>query len=594
MAEDPDKTANSLQGGNASFEKHLDRRTLLRNSLFAAAGAAFAVRGPGAAQSVLKMPAPAQGENTMGLAPYVDPLPVPSVIHASSGPEKVIEIQMRLARQKVHRDLPPTPIWGFNGSWPGPTIEVQRGKQTTIKWANHLPNKHFLPIDHTLHGCESTIPEVRTVTHVHGACVFPESDGYPEAWYTADGQHGPRFNAQPFVYPNHQPAATLWYHDHCHGITRLNNYAGLSGFYLIRDEIEKDLNLPSGEFEIPLMLQDRSFNKDGSLLYPIAENGTHPVWVQEFFGDVNCVNGRVMPFLDVEPRKYRFRLLNASNGRFYQLHLSNSDRSGNILNPSQEVPSFQQIGTDGGLLAAPREMRDLLIAPGERIDLVLDFKGMEGKYFSMENDAPAPYPMENDESGPPPISKVMLFRVVKPLSSKDLSSVPAKLVPFAPLVPTAATRERILWITRKERLPDGYMEIGLLGNARWSDPITEDPTAGSTEIWSLVNDTEDNHPIHIHLVRFQILNRQRFDTSTSRATGKLAAYGPVLEPERNEGSAWKDTVRTYPSHVTRVIQRFDLPPGARLSPGGELRYVWHCHMLEHEDNDMMRPYKVVG
>ncbi|HYK35467.1 MAG TPA: multicopper oxidase [Alloacidobacterium sp.] len=530
----------------------------------------------------------------MGLTPYVDPLPVPSVIHATSGPDKIIEIQMRQSRQKVHRDLPPTLFWGFNGSWPGPTIEVQRGKQTTIKWTNHLPDKHFLPIDHTLHGCEPTIPEVRTVTHVHGACVLPESDGYPEAWYTADGQHGPRFNAEPFVYPNHQQAATLWYHDHCHGITRLNNYAGLSGFYLIRDEIERALNLPSDEFEIPLMLQDRSFNKNGSLLYPKAENGTHPVWVQEFFGDVNCVNGKVMPFLDIEPRKYRFRLLNASNARFYHLRLCNSDRSGNALNASQDVPSFQQIGTDRGLLAAPLEMRDLLIAPGERIDLVLDFKGMEGKYFSMENDAPTPYPMENDEMGPPPTSKVMLFRVVKQLSSKDLSSVPGTLVPITPLIPTAATRERILWISRKERLPDGYMEIGLLGNARWSDPITEDPTAGSTEIWSLVNDTEDTHPIHIHLVGFQVLNRQRFDSPTSKATGKLAVYGPALQPEINESPAWKDTVKTYPSFVTRVIQRFDLPPGTHLPSGKEMHYVWHCHMLEHEDNDMMRPYKVVG
>jgi spore coat protein A len=589
MASGAGKTTNIPQPANLSSEKRLNRRTVIRNGLYAAAGAALT--SVSASNQSMSMP-PAAGTNGIALTPYVDPLPIPPVIHATSSP-KMIEIQMQLSRQKSHRDLPPTAFWGYNGSWPGPTIEVRRGRQATIKWINRLPRKHFLPIDHTLHGCDATVPEVRTVTHVHGACVLPESDGYPEAWYTADGQHGPKFNAQPFTYPNHQPAATLWYHDHCHGITRLNIYAGLSGFYLIRDEVEKALNLPSGEFEIPLMLQDRSFNKDGSLLYPKAENGTHPVWVQEFFGDVNCVNGKVMPFLEVEPRRYRFRLLNAANGRFYHLRLYNSDRSGNVLNTSLDIPSFQQIGTDGGLLPTPLEMRELLIAPGERIDLILDFTGAEGKCFSMENDAAAPYPMDSDEIVPTK-SKVMLFRVIKPLSSKDLSSIPSTLVPFSPLAPTSATRERMLWITEKERSSDGYVEIGLLGNARWHDPITEDPTAGSTEIWSFVNATRDAHPIHTHLVRFQVLNRQRFDATTSQKTGKLALYGPTIPPEKNEYSAWKDTVRAYPGFVTRVIQRFDLPPGTHMPPGKELHYVWHCHMLEHEDNDMMRPYKVVG
>jgi spore coat protein A len=531
----------------------------------------------------------------------VDPLPVPPVIDASLPENLVIDIQMRQFHQKLHRDLPPTMLWGFNGSWPGPTIEARRGRQVTIRWSNHLPSTHFLPIDHTLHGAEATLPQVRTITHVHGACVPSGSDGYPDAWYTADGQHGPRFNSQPFTYPNHQPATTLWYHDHCHGITRLNNYAGLSGFYLIRDDAEQALNLPSGKFEIPLMLQDRLFNQDGSLLYPKAVNGPLPVWIQEFFGDMNCVNGKVMPFLEVEPRKYRFRMLNASNARFYRLRLYNSDVSGNILQRSFDVPFFQQMGTDGGLLPSPVEMRHLLITPGERMDFVLDFTGNEGRRFSMENDAAAPYPgnLQDEAAAPsamrsqiiPP--KVILFKVVKKLSSKDASVLPRTLIPFTPLLPTSTTRERILWLTEKERPSDGYTEIGLLGNARWHDPITEDPIAGATEIWSFVNATRDAHPIHIHLVRFQVLNRQRFDSTTTQATGKLATYGSPIPPEINERSAWKDTVTAYPGFVTRVIQCFDLPPGADVSPGKEHHYVWHCHILEHEDNDMMRPYKVV-
>jgi len=583
--------ANKLQSANLSG-KLFSRRVLIHNSLCAGASAALSgcVRGFG--QTIRPMATMQTDRSGIDLTPYVDLLRPLQVIDATASHGRVIEIQMRSFHQKVHRDLPPTALWGFNGSWPGPTIVARRGKPTTIRWTNRLPRKHFLPIDYTLHGSESTLPEVRTVTHLHGARVLPESDGYPEAWYTADGQHGPRFNPEPSLYPNDQPAATLWYHDHCHGITRLNNYAGLAGFYLIRDEAEDALNLPLGEFEIPLMLQDRLFNKDGSLLYPKAENGTHPVWVQEFFGDMNCVNGTVMPFLEVEPRRYRLRLLNASNARFYNLRLYNADRSGNVLNRSLDVPSLQQIGSDSGLLAAPIVMRYVLIAPGERIDLIVDFTGSEDKYFSMENDAPAPYPSEG-EMIPVIFPKVLLFKVVKPLSSKDTSSVPSQLAPFQPLVPTNTTRERLLWITENRRSSDGYVEIGLLGNAHWSDPVTEDPRAGSTEIWSFVNATADIHPIHTHLVHFQVLNRQRFDLSTSLATGKVALYGPLEPPEKNERSAWKDTVKSYPGYVTRVIQRFDLPSGSKLQPGAELHYVWHCHILEHEDNDMMRPYKVI-
>lgn len=590
MSTVPDDSQHDAPSGDSCREELLSRRDLIRRGVCAAAGAVLTGSIPAFDQTAPPMFSPAWVRSGVDLTPYVDPLPIPPVIDTASSGDRAIEIQMRQFRQKVHRDLPPTTLWGFNGSCPGPTIEARRGRQVSIRWTNHLPAKHFLPIDYTLHGAESTLPEVRTVTHLHGACVLPESDGYPEAWYTADGQHGPWFYPQPSTYPNHQPATTLWYHDHCHGITRLNNYAGLSGFYLIRDEVEESFNLPSGQFEIPLMLQDRLFNRDGSLLYPKAENGTHPVWIQEFFGDMNCVNGKVMPFLEVEPRKYRFRLLNASNSRFYRLRLYNSEPDGKVVDTSFDVPFFQQIGTDGGLLSAPVEMRYLFITPAERMDVVLDFTGSEGKCFSLENDAAAPYPL-GGQIVPP---KVMLFKVTRKLSSKDVSSLPNTLVPFTPLLPTSSTRERILWLTEKERPSDGYVEISLLGNARWHDPITEDPTAGSTEIWSLVNGTRDVHPIHIHLVRFQVLNRQRFDPNTTQATGKLLTYGPTVPPEPNERSAWKDTVKAYPGFVTRVILRFDLPPGADTSPGKEHRYVWHCHILEHEDNDMMRPYKVVS
>ncbi|GGG72164.1 spore coat protein A [Edaphobacter dinghuensis] len=538
------------------------------------------------------MASPPQVRSGVKLARYVDPLPIPSLISAIGSSNKIIDIEMRQFRQRVHRDLPPTTLWGYNGSWPGPTIEVQSGQALSINWTSKLPTRHLFRVDHSIHGAESSIPEVRNVAHIHGACVLPDDDGFPEAWFTANGEHGPKFNPRPSFYPNGQSSTALWYHDHCMGITRLNIYAGLAGFYLIRDEAERTLNLPSGEYEVPLMLQDRLFHRDGSLYYPTVVNGPreHPLWIQEFYGDMNCVNGMVMPFLEVEPRKYRFRILNAANSRFYHLRLFNTDGAGKSLDDSfDDVPSFQQIGTDGGLLPTPLELRYLLIGPAERFDIVIDFSNFKGKYFSLVNDAPAPYTM----GGQYVAEDVMLFKVTKPLSGKDTSTVPDTLVPFEALEPTYATRERMLLVSEKERPSDGYVIIGLLGDARWHDPITEDPKAGSTEIWSFVNITGDVHPLHIHLVQFQVLNRQPFDVQTYQQTGKIVFTGKPMAPESNERPAHKDTIKSYPGFVTRVIQRFDLPQGAPTTPGEELVYVWHCHILEHEDNEMMRPYKVV-
>ena len=566
----------------------LSRRRLLHRGLYTAAGITISKGMPALGQA---MASPAQVRSSVKLTRYVDPLPIPPVIRSSGRPDEVVEIEMRQFQQKVHRDLPPTTLWGYNSSWPGPTIEAQSGQPLNINWVSKLPTTHLLPIDHSIHGAESTLPAVRNVAHLHGACVLPEDDGYPEAWFTAHGEHGPKFNPRPSSYPNCQPSTTLWYHDHCLGITRLNVYTGLAGFYLIRDEAEKALNLPQGEFEIPLMLQDRLFHRDGSLYYPKVVDGPkeHPIWIQEFYGDMICVNGKVMPFLEVEPRKYRFRILNASNARFYHLRLFNSDATGKPLDDSFDVPAFNQIGTDGGLLPVPLELRYLIIAPAERFDIVIDFSGLEGKSFSLVNDAPAPYNM----GGQFVPSDVMLFKVTKPLSGKDTSSLPDALVPFEPLNPALAQRERMLLVSEHERPSDGYVIIGLLGNARWHEPITEDPKAGSMEIWSFVNITADVHPLHVHLVQFQVLNRQPFNVQTYQQTGKLVFTGAPIAPERNERPARKDTIKSYPGYVTRVIQRFDLPHTAPTTPGQELLYVWHCHILEHEDNEMMRPYKVI-
>jgi spore coat protein A len=547
---------------------------------------------PSTAQSTASGATPSEVK-TVTLAPYVDALPIPPRFAAwggAGGASKPVTIRMGAFRQKVHRDLPPTTLWGYNSSWPGPTIEVRRDRPITIAWANRLPKRHFLPLDYTVHGEEETVPAVRAVVHVHGAQVLPEHDGYPDAWTTADGRTGPFYKASANHFPNAQPASTLWYHDHAIGITRLNIYAGLAGFYLMRDDEEDALNLPGGQFEIPLMLQDRLFAADGSLVYPAAVNGTHPVWIQEFFGNTVCVNGKAKPYLEVEPRRYRFRMVNGSNARFYHLSLRAVDAAGKASGRDAETPAFKQIGTDGGLMAAPLERALLLIAPGERMDFVLDFTGMKGAHFEMRNDAPAPY----TRGGQVAAEEVMLFKVTKALSGADTSAVPAALVTFEPLNRALAVRERFVSINEMDRAADGYTVMGMLDGKHWSDPVTEDPQAGSMEVWSLANTTGDVHPMHLHLVRFQVLNRQPFDVRRYLATGKVQYSSVPMPPEANEQRAWKDTVKTYPGYVTRIIQRFDLPLGTPVAAGQRFRYVWHCHILEHEDNEMMRPYDVVG
>jgi spore coat protein A, manganese oxidase len=577
----------------------INRRDVLRMGLAAGAGFLAAPRQlpaqaampgmnmPRANPQVLPSPLAHPAPPPIALASYVTPLSIPPIIRPGAA---LVQIRMRPFHHRAHRDLPATPMWGYNGMWPGPTFEVHKGQPISVKWTNQLPTKHFLPLDYTIHGEEQDVPEVRTVTHVHGARVMPDSDGYPDAWITSDGRAGSVRAADPCHYPNDQPATTLWYHDHSIGITRLNIYAGLAGFYLVRDPEEDALNLPSGAYEIPLMIQDRSFSADGSLLYPPAVNGTHPVWMQEFFGNAICVNGKATPFLEVEPRRYRFRMVNGSNARFYHFTLVPADAAGKPNGRSADAPPFIQIGSDGGLLPAPLRMHYLIVSPGERFDIVIDFSEHKGANLALTNDAPAPY-ARGGEIVP---SDVMLFKVTKPLSGTDTSSVPESLVPFIPLDPAHAVRERTLALNEMDRASDGYTMIGLLDKKHWDDPVSEDPKAGSMEIWSFANTTGDVHPMHIHLVQFQVLNRQTFDVQTYLTTGKMVYTGRPMPPESNERPAWKDTIKTYSGYVTRVIARFDLPAGTNAKPGEEFRYVWHCHVLEHEDNEMMRPYNIVG
>jgi spore coat protein A, manganese oxidase len=495
--------------------------------------------------------------DTSTLARFVDPLPIPSLARpAGTRPNPAApalhvpyyRIAMRQFQTKVHRDMPPTTFWGYNASCPGPTFEARSGKPILVEWANELPQQHILPLDHTLHGAEADKPDVRTVVHLHGGRTGPESDGFPEDWFVP-GQSATSY------YPNQQEAAALFYHDHAMGITRLNAVAGLMGLYLIRDEFEDGLNLPKSPYEIPLVIFDRSFRPDGQIYYPVSGKPGAP-WVSEYYGSAILVNGKIFPYLEVEPRKYRLRLLNSSNGSFYRLSFSPDTSFA-----SAGIP-FHQIGGEQGFLAASAQMDLLILGPGERADVILDFSGHAGKEIYLRTN----------------VAMVMQFRI-SPGKAADTSSLPATLRPLPRIPQSAAVATRELTLADyQNRL--GRSNVMLLNGAHWNMPVTEKPVLNTTEIWSFINLTDDSHPIHLHLVRFQILDRRPFDLAVYQLTKKIVFAGPPVELDANE-LGWKDTVRVDPTTVTRIIVKFE---------GFAGKYVWHCHLLEHEDNEMMRPY----
>jgi spore coat protein A, manganese oxidase len=488
------------------------------------------------------------------LAAFVDPLPIPQSAKPQGtrpNPAKRSEqlpyyrIPIQEFTCKVHRDVAPTKFWGYGGSVPGPVIEARSGEGILVAFPNELPTTHFLPIDNNIMGAEVNKPPVRTVVHLHGGKAPAASDGYPENWYV------PGKSAVNY-YPNQQEPSALWYHDHAMGITRLNTYAGMAGLYTLRDSFEDALNLPKGEFEIPLVLMDRTFRADGQLYYPVSQRAEAP-WVPEFFGNAVLVNGKLLPFLEVQPRKYRFRILNAANARFHFLTLSNGE-------------AFHQIGSDQGLLGAPVEVKRLAMAPAERADVVLDFAGHAGEEIVL-----------NDMATP-----LMQFRVAHG-PAEDLSSLPAVLRPVPKMMESSAVRTRRLTLEEFDNLLAEPI-THLLDGKRWHEPISEKPVVGTTEIWELMNLTDDTHPIHLHLVRFQVLDRRPIDVDTYIYQKKLRYVGEAVLVEPNE-AGWKDTVRVTPATITRIIVKFDGYVG---------RYVWHCHILEHEDNEMMRPFEVVA
>lgn len=486
------------------------------------------------------------------LEPFVDRLPLPEVqmargtrSDAERGAEhaEFYRVRMRAITAKMHRDLPACSMWSYGASSAPVLFEARCGKGVLIEWSNELPAKHILPLDQPMAGMAVAL-ETRAIAHMHGARVRRESDGYPEDWF------GPGKSKLCF-YPNQQDATALWVHDHAMGVSRFNVIAGLMGFYMLRSEEEDALGLPSGKYELPLMIYDRSFTPDGQLYYPNPPD--EGAWAQEYLGDAMVVNGKVQPFCEVEPRRYRLRVVNTANSRFFSLSLSNGQ-------------SYQVIGSDQGLLAAPVDMTRMVLAPAERTDIIVDFAHAPGQHVVLESDG----------------LELMQFRVsASPV--EDTSRVPPVLRRIERTPESQAVRKREMTLNQFDD-PNGEAMVMLLNRKHWAEPVTEIVKLDSTEIWSLVNLTEDTHPIHLHLVRFQILDRQAFSPDDYLGGNGLQYTGEVMSPSPHE-MGWKDIVQCPAYTVTRIIVRF---------AGYAGRYLWHCHVLEHEANDMMRPFEVVA
>jgi spore coat protein A len=521
-----------------------------------------------------------------------------------------------------------TVLWGYatntqSPTSPGRTFSVRTGSTIQITYINELQNgskpiTHRMPVDTTLMwanpGNLGGAAPVPLVAHRHGGAQVDLSDGLPDAWGTPDTNYDSqpdlkgRLFSKPYTYSNNQEAGHLWYHDHALGVTRLNVHMGLAGHYFVRDSNEDYLvqrrMLPAAQFEVPLAIQDRMYDTNGRLYYPSSDpdNPSAPriTHLPEFFGDFIIVNGVPWPKHEVEPRAYRLRVLNGSDSRFYRLQFRQAN--GAML-------GFHQVGTELGLMDAPVPLTQLLIAPGERADLVVSFKGLQGQGVTLVNTAPTPFP-DGDDVDPATAAQIMAFHVTLKLDTAypDIT-LPAFLRPVNGMLPALNTSGAKV---RKLLLVEGTDAYGRLqtmlgtvnpaagnpahpayGTFFYSDPVTERMSVGSTEIWELHNTTVDAHPVHLHLVDFRVLNRQPFaGTVVPKPMGANGSYtggyltnislsGAARPAEPNEAGR-KDTVIAYPGEITRILVKF--------ASAGE--YVWHCHILSHEDHEMMRRFIV--
>jgi len=624
-----------------SSEKKLSRRQILKGGALAGAGLLVpwsnrmskAVAGSKQTVGIALSGIPQSPDDRLTFfddskfytAPLIAPLPVAKPVSRVPGIFAYYQMEMKEGSFTFNTSLGlPTPTWGYDDTkvgyigYLGPIIETRKFEQVAVKWVNKLPTAVDGPFglaDPFL--IPGNLPGGRAVVHIHGMHTLSKYDGGPENWFSP-GQD------RTYYYPNIQDAASLWYHDHAVGVTRLNAYVGLASLYILRDSVEDKLNLPKGPYEIPLVLQDKAFYKDGSFLklwYP------NP-WQPESFGNVIMVNAQLWPVLEVEPRKYRFRLYNAANARVFRLRIADVPGGTNSVLP------FHQIGAEGGLLPNSAQLNTLVLANGERADLIIDFKGKENGEFYLTNDAATPF-----DPGQPPLDpstdfdvmQVMKFKVKATGGTDKTISLPARLAPITPLKPASATVKRQIALVEAPDTnhpdPEGdptatgpfadwakYYKKVLLNNRLFmpgDGAFDETPKLGATEIWQFINLTPDTHPMHMHLVTFQVIGRQKLAPADLMPSdpntpvyltykygadgngGQVASTGAVADkyllpgteaPAPNE-TGFKDTVKANPGEVTYVIAKFEHFTG---------KFVYHCHILDHEENDMMQYMRVVG
>ena len=514
----------------------LDRRTFLQLGLL---GGSY----------VLLAPRRIFANNLTGLGspptpPFVAELPIPplavptapfSTRCPTTDDTLFFEIHQVEALHRFHPALPENLIWGYDGSIPGPTFRARVGQPQVIRFFNDLPR------DHRGFGVPNT------TIHRHAGFQASESDGFPSDFF-------PPGTSKDFCYPNvyaggdvREGQSTLWYHDHLVSFTAPNVYKGLAGMYLMFDEIDsgdetdpnpRALGLPSGEFDIPLVVQDKLFNRNGKLVYnSFDHNG--------FLGDKFLANGVIQPFLRVARRKYRFRFLDASNARFYQFFLSSGQK-------------FIQIGADDKLLPHPVLRNTFGVAPGQRVDVVVDFSGYEiGDEVILENRL-----VQTNGRGPDEIARpgTPILKFIVDRDAYDPSQVPNTLRELPPIDLDRVGAKRLFEFNRS----DGAWQVN--GEFFDEDRVSATPRLGVPEIWTLKNGGGGwFHPIHIHLESFRILSRNG------------SPPGPH-EPAR------RDTIVLGPGDEVRILIQFRTFRG---------RYAFHCHNLEHEDMAMMARFDTV-
>ncbi|MEU5428744.1 O-aminophenol oxidase PhsA [Streptomyces olivoreticuli] len=571
-------------------------------------------------------PAPKQ-DAVAELTPFLDVLRVPPVLRPGRREAlEGIEVQLTATWVRLHSQLPPTRVWAYAGHFPGPTIEVRRGRRLRVAWTNRISGDYPVtaveatpvpgsppPSDVPGRSGAAPLAEVAalppwTVTHLHGAPTGGGNDGWTENAVSPG-------DSQLAEYPNDHRAVAWWYHDHAMDITRWNVFTGLAGMYLVRDEEEDALRLPRGEHEIPLIVQDRNLDQDddgrltGRLLHKteiVAQDAQGKNVTKAFNGPYTLVNGVIWPHLDVEARWYRFRLLNAANARIFQFRLVDEDTGEPVRGAAW------QIGTDGGLLPRPVPLdAPLSVAPAERMDVLVDFGRLRGRRLRLVNAAPGVrYPQVMQfRVGREPVRESFVLPEVISTSFRRITHETApqhghRLIAITP-PGTAGNGHPALWEMHQVeagevqipsegviqlKAADGTVRTYRRGARAFDDALGFMVGHDTWEQWSFLNLGGPTHPMHIHLIDFQVLGRDLypapaggpFDQTLGGTRAPLERTGQARVSDGDAG--WKDVIQVPAGQMVNVIGRFH---------GAKGRFMYHCHLLEHEDMGMMRPFVVM-